>query len=471
MSKLDHAASLISSDAASPRKATLAPRARGRKSINAGYDPLYLRREVTRNPKRDFYPERPSGAEGPLVRSRSGFLARGIRRSHVPTCYRSDVPTCLQPSFVFKGFHTLSFSVARKSCICHSYENCRVCTNSSHSGTRRPPDRREEAGIRMLVPRRDMEPYGVTRDIDSDVMFSAWFEGIPFGDWGAGIFIRFIFLVRCPIGGQQALDSSDQITESCLRGWAGSFWPVADELGSNFIGSGLCGSLDHAFLSPFQFYDGIRYLAVRFGRTDIGERIQARRERHLEVQAEIIAIAGRSTGHIPWDNLWGSLWSRRAFYQVRRRKRIHPKVQPHCSIFFLHGLQLEGAVADVRPIIRRIFTIRRPGAHKMVAIRRANLEAPRQLETLQSVENAAVRVLGVLLRYLGVTHVHRNVVCPGPHLTNEFHSIDGEFGTTRLVCPVRSEVSYGCIEDVLQILARLVCALRKRRNRKKRKAQ
>src|SRR6266850_4219487 len=441
---------------------------------------------LTRNLKRDFYPERPSGAEGPLFRSRSGFLARGIRRSHVPTCYRSDVPTCLQPSFVFKGFHTLSFSVGRNSCICHSYENCRVYTNSSHSGTRHLPDRSGEVGIReghdvsypykgkleaVLVPRGDMEPYGVARDIDADVVFAARFEGIPFGDWGAGIFIRFIFLACCPIGGQQALDSSDQIAESCLSGWAGSFWPVAHEFGSNFIGRGLCGSLDHAFLSPFQFYDGIRYLAVRFGRTDIGERIQARRKRNLEVQEEVIAIAGRSTGHIPWDNLWGSLWSRRAFYQVRRRKRIHPKVQPHCSIFFLHGLQLEGAVADVRPIIRRIFTIRRPGAHKMVAIRRANLVAPRRLETLQSVENAAVRVLGVLLRFLGVTHVHRNVVCPGPHLTNEFHSIDGEFGTTRLVCPVRSEVCYSSIEYVLQILARLVCALRKRRNRKKRKAQ
>src|SRR6266850_1833592 len=103
---------------------------------------------LTRNLKRDFYPERPSGAEGPLFRSRSGFLARGIRRSHVPTCYRSDVPTCLQPSFVFKGFHTLSFSVSRKSFAYHSYNNCRVYTNNSHSGTRRPPDRCEEAGIR-----------------------------------------------------------------------------------------------------------------------------------------------------------------------------------------------------------------------------------------------------------------------------------------------------------------------------------
>ncbi len=104
---------------------------------------------LTRNPKRDFYPERPSGAEGPLFRSRSGFLARGIRRSHVPTCYRSDVPTCLQPSFVFKGFHTLSFSVSRKSFAYHSYDNCRVYTNNSHSGTQRSFSRRHTRGAAM----------------------------------------------------------------------------------------------------------------------------------------------------------------------------------------------------------------------------------------------------------------------------------------------------------------------------------
>jgi hypothetical protein len=39
--------------------------------------------------------------------------------------------------FVFKSFRTLSFSVSRKSCICHSYENCRVCANNSHSGSPR----------------------------------------------------------------------------------------------------------------------------------------------------------------------------------------------------------------------------------------------------------------------------------------------------------------------------------------------
>ena len=41
------------------------------------------------------------------------------------------------PFFVFKTLGTLSFSVSRKSCVCHSYENGRVCTNNSHSGTLR----------------------------------------------------------------------------------------------------------------------------------------------------------------------------------------------------------------------------------------------------------------------------------------------------------------------------------------------
>src|SRR6266481_9712601 len=46
MSKLDHAASLISSDAASTRKATLQHRTTNRKRINTCYDALYLRWKV-----------------------------------------------------------------------------------------------------------------------------------------------------------------------------------------------------------------------------------------------------------------------------------------------------------------------------------------------------------------------------------------------------------------------------------------
>ena len=47
----------------------------------------------------------------------------------------SNAQTCLQGSFVLNCFHTLSFSVSCNSFACHSYENCRVCTNDSHSGT------------------------------------------------------------------------------------------------------------------------------------------------------------------------------------------------------------------------------------------------------------------------------------------------------------------------------------------------
>src|SRR3989442_11683579 len=48
------------------------------------------------------------------------------------------------PSFLTSSHHylltscfpyLLPSSVSRKSCVCHSYENCRVCTNNSHSGT------------------------------------------------------------------------------------------------------------------------------------------------------------------------------------------------------------------------------------------------------------------------------------------------------------------------------------------------
>src|SRR5437660_11106567 len=52
MSKLDHAASLISSDAASPRKATLLQCTTNRKSINTGYDALFLRRKVIKGYRR-----------------------------------------------------------------------------------------------------------------------------------------------------------------------------------------------------------------------------------------------------------------------------------------------------------------------------------------------------------------------------------------------------------------------------------
>jgi len=50
MPKLDHAASLTSSDAASKQKATLQQRTTNRKSINTGYDALFLRRKVATSP-------------------------------------------------------------------------------------------------------------------------------------------------------------------------------------------------------------------------------------------------------------------------------------------------------------------------------------------------------------------------------------------------------------------------------------
>src|SRR5260370_36693409 len=51
-------------------------------------------------------------------------------------CYKPIAQESTQISFfVFKRLRTLPSSVSRKSCVSHSYENCRVCTNNSHFGT------------------------------------------------------------------------------------------------------------------------------------------------------------------------------------------------------------------------------------------------------------------------------------------------------------------------------------------------
>jgi hypothetical protein len=47
---------------------------------------------------------------------------------------------CVSMPHRIKRFRTLPSSVSCKPCICHSYENCRVCTNNSHFGSQRPPD-------------------------------------------------------------------------------------------------------------------------------------------------------------------------------------------------------------------------------------------------------------------------------------------------------------------------------------------
>src|SRR5882672_876514 len=51
-------------------------------------------------------------------------------------------------TFVFNRFRTLPSSVGCKSFACHSYENCRVCTNNSHSETQRPQ-------LAAILPSRD----------------------------------------------------------------------------------------------------------------------------------------------------------------------------------------------------------------------------------------------------------------------------------------------------------------------------
>src|SRR5437867_11534453 len=73
-----------------------------------------------------------------------------LRLTQALSCTQIMRETPLIPFYVFNSLRTLSFSVSRKSCVCHSYENSRVCTNNSQSGTEHP--------IRMRVLSERSEP-------------------------------------------------------------------------------------------------------------------------------------------------------------------------------------------------------------------------------------------------------------------------------------------------------------------------
>src|SRR5437899_1734082 len=72
------------------------------------------------------------------------------RSTHLHSSSQSAHESPQFPVFIFKRLRTLSFSVSSKSFACHSYENSRVCTNNSQTGTEHP--------IRMRVLSERSEP-------------------------------------------------------------------------------------------------------------------------------------------------------------------------------------------------------------------------------------------------------------------------------------------------------------------------
>src|SRR5256712_3950430 len=73
-----------------------------------------------------------------------------LRLDQALSCTQIMRETPQIPFYVFNSLRTLSFSVFCNLFVCHSYENCRVCTNNSQSGTEHP--------IRMRVLSERSEP-------------------------------------------------------------------------------------------------------------------------------------------------------------------------------------------------------------------------------------------------------------------------------------------------------------------------
>src|SRR6266705_6376439 len=67
--------------------------------------------------------------------------------------------------FSFMHLRTLPISVSCKSFPCHSYENCRVCTNDSQSGT--PRARAGELGPAEILPSSTSVSVNSVSSVDS----------------------------------------------------------------------------------------------------------------------------------------------------------------------------------------------------------------------------------------------------------------------------------------------------------------
>src|SRR5882724_9302428 len=94
MSKLDHAASLISSDAASTRKATLPQRTTKRKSTNTGCDALYLRWKVASLTGRPFALSVTADVDSLQLLNSGGrfhFALCGLRSAFIPVKLAKNV--------------------------------------------------------------------------------------------------------------------------------------------------------------------------------------------------------------------------------------------------------------------------------------------------------------------------------------------------------------------------------------------
>src|ERR1700739_3178212 len=84
----------------------------------------------------------------------------------------------------------------------------------------------------LLLPCRNVKAYGVAGEIDTNVVFVAWLDGMPWREICASRLIQFVFLVSQPIRRYEDLKARDQIAESGLSSGRGSLLPIANELRS-----------------------------------------------------------------------------------------------------------------------------------------------------------------------------------------------------------------------------------------------
>src|SRR5882672_2108478 len=99
-------------------------------------------------------------------------------------------------------------------------------------------------------------------------MFATWLDRIPGRDLRARGIIQFLFLMSCPIRGDQNLRAGDQIAESCFRRRTRIFSPIANELSSRNAGLRPWNFLDAALLRSGESYSNVSRPVISFDSAD-----------------------------------------------------------------------------------------------------------------------------------------------------------------------------------------------------------
>jgi hypothetical protein len=289
---------------------------------------------------------------------------------------------------------------------------------------------------------------GVGGEIDTDVVFCAGLISVPGDERCAGLFVEFVFLMRGPVRRHEDLQTGDEIAEASFASGSGDFLPIADEFQAG-IGAG--GG----------FLDQTVFCAGELVGRDPSEIGGARFEGFFERLAKFVAAAGSMSGLL-WLRGRGRVQC--VVHEIGRAERIDDEVDFRGAVGLFRNFEMQRTLTDVRAFGGSgLLAIGRAGIDVAIIACRLDIEVPRRTEEFQSVHGPRIPVDCGTEGNLSVADQHGDVVGPRGRGTRNFCEFAGcvrKPNGMRGVSAQIAEIDGGPVEDVLDVIADLIFALR-----------